>query len=170
MLNWPICIGKSSRTIHSSMRTKTFLFVLPGILWLPQSISMQATAKDRSASESIIVARYVGQRPLRKSKDDTADCVGLFKLIAVVKGPPFGITIPVRYYSSKLPPVQSKWILFIDPAVPQQGVYQTIGGSAGRIAFTKENLDLTLNELRSSDPNYHLRDAELRALEQAIAK
>jgi hypothetical protein len=40
-----------------------------------------------------------------------------------------------------LPSRGSKWIMFIEPAVPERGAFNTWGGSFGRQPATQANLD-----------------------------
>ena len=110
-------------------------------------------------SEAIVIAEYEGYEPsaaIRYNSPPKAN----FHLFELLKGPPFNRALPVRFAfhipnasASQAPPgwkfddkavmpeKGSKWILFIEWAVPERGQYNTYYGSYGRQPATEANLD-----------------------------
>jgi len=106
-------------------------------------------------SESICLAEYTGYD---KSKDISWDHPpqAHYRITEILKGPPFGRNPTVKYefhdsidrtmpngwkFSDKMMPEKdSKWILFIEVAVPKRGMLELYQGSYGRQPATDENL------------------------------
>jgi len=109
-------------------------------------------------SEKIVVADFVGYEG--KNVTFFAPPKATYKIDRFLKGGALNKTIYLRYeFHNKtnmerpdgfkfaqdtMPEPGSKWILFIDNAVPVDGMYETYKGSFGRVAYTDENLDQIL--------------------------
>lgn len=109
-------------------------------------------------SEKIVVADFVGYEG--KNVTFYAPPKAIYKLDRFLKGGALNKTIYVRYeFHNKtntqrpdgfkfakdtMPEPGSKWILFIDNAVPVDGMYETYKGSFGRVEYSDENLDKIL--------------------------
>jgi tetratricopeptide (TPR) repeat protein len=108
-------------------------------------------------SEAIVIAEYEGYEKsdaIRYNSPPKA----FYHMVELLKGPPFNRAMPVRFAfhtpaASEAPPgwkfddktmmpaKGSKWILFIEWAVPERGQFNTYLGSYGRQEATEANLD-----------------------------
>lgn len=86
--------------------------------------------------------------------------IALFHIDEILKGPPLSATLPIRFEfhekiagsekqppgwtfsSDKMPALGSKWLIFIENAVPKRGAFDTYHGSYGRQPATEENRNL----------------------------
>lgn len=109
-------------------------------------------------SEKIVVADFVGYEG--KNITYFSPPKAIYKLDRFLKGGALNKTIYLRYEfhnktntkrpngfkfdAKEMPEPGSKWILFIDNAVPVDGMYETYKGSFGRLEYTDENLDKIL--------------------------
>jgi len=120
-------------------------------------------------SESICLAEYKGY--------DTSGHIDWhhppqahYHITEILKGPPYAGALPAKYefhdlvdtnmpkhwkFSNELMPEKdSKWILFIESAMPKHGMYELYQGSYGRQPASEENL----NQLYSLLDRYNLRN------------
>ncbi len=109
-------------------------------------------------AEKIVVADFAGYEG--KNVTYFAPPKAIYKIDRFLIGSALNKTIFVRYeFHNKtnverpkdfkfspdtMPQLGSKWILFIDNAVPIDGMYQTYKGSFGRVEYNDENLDKIL--------------------------
>lgn len=109
-------------------------------------------------SEKIVVADFVGYEG--KNITYFSPPKAIYKIDRFLKGGALNKTIFVRYEfhnktntarpdgfkfaADTMPEPGSKWILFIDNAVPVDCMYETYKGSFGRLQLTDENLDKVL--------------------------
>jgi tetratricopeptide (TPR) repeat protein len=108
-------------------------------------------------SETIVIAEYKGYDKtddIRWNSPPKAN----FHITKFLIGPPLARELPVRFAfhtpaqsdpppgwkfdESKMPAKDSKWIMFIEFAVPERGQFNTYLGSYGRQEATDKNLDL----------------------------
>ncbi len=108
-------------------------------------------------SESIVVAEFKGyEADAHVGFFDPP--TALYKIETYLKGPPLNKSLPLRYefhrnlsadvkpqnwkWSPELMPVKgSKWIIFIQNAVPVAGRFETFHGAFGRQELNEANLD-----------------------------
>lgn len=80
-----------------------------------------------------------------------------YKIVKILKGPPLNKRLPIKYefhdhtnpptpagwkFSEKeMPAVGSRWLIFIEHAVPHNGQFETYQGSYGRQPETEDNLN-----------------------------
>jgi hypothetical protein len=120
-------------------------------------------------SEAIVIAEYEGydkSDAIRYNSPPKAN----YHMVELLKGPPFNRALPIHYafhvpaasetpegwkFDEKLMPAKgSKWILFIEYAVPEHGQYNTYFGSYGRQPATEANLDKLDRLLESHNMKY----------------
>jgi len=131
--------------------------------------SASAITENCYASESILVAEYAGH----EAQDTiTADhqVRAIFHPRRILKGPPVGTSqLPIRFDfddksggtglngrkfdESLMPKPGSQWILFIQYAYPQHGMYATFHGASGRIECNEANLIQVLKALDTAHLN-----------------
>jgi len=102
-------------------------------------------------SEYIGVGTYKGIYK-DASKFPTANFFGE----GTLKGPPLSTSrCPVRFVAdmSTLPMSGSRWIIFVEDAVPVESAFETHAGARGLVRFTQANLMLLNNELERRRPN-----------------
>ncbi|MCA0313410.1 MAG: tetratricopeptide repeat protein [Candidatus Melainabacteria bacterium] len=106
-------------------------------------------------SEFIAICTY---KKFEKERDTAffRPPIAIFHIDEVLKGPPLNPTLPIRYEfhdkvgtpvmpkgwtfgPDKLPEPGSKWIIFIENAVPKRGAFETYHGSYGRQEANDEN-------------------------------
>lgn len=116
-------------------------------------------------SEKIVVADYSGYEG--KNVTFYAPPKAVYKLDRFLKGGALNKTIYIRYefhnktsekrpagfkFSKEtMPEPGSKWILFIENAVPVDGMYQTYKGCFGRVEYNDENLDKILQIIQKHE-------------------
>ncbi|HEY9715149.1 MAG TPA: hypothetical protein V6C72_16890 [Chroococcales cyanobacterium] len=106
-------------------------------------------------SESIVLAEYEGFQSgdIHWNNPPMAN----YHIEEILKGPPLNKALPVKYefhdsvntampkgwkFSPSLMPAKgSKWILFIEFAVPKQGAFETYEGNYGRQEASEDNLN-----------------------------
>ncbi|CAN5454819.1 hypothetical protein BH10CYA1_BH10CYA1_27000 [soil metagenome] len=107
-------------------------------------------------SECIVIAEYLGYQKnpdVRFNQPIQAD----YKIVKILKGPPLNKRLPIKYefhdhtnpptpagwkFSEKeMPAVGSRWLIFIDHAVPHNGQFETYEGNYGRQPETEDNLN-----------------------------
>ncbi len=80
-----------------------------------------------------------------------------YKIVKILKGPPLNKRLPIKYefhdhtnpptppgwkFSEKeMPKVGSRWLIFIEHAVPHNGQFETYEGNYGRQPETEDNLN-----------------------------
>ncbi|MDR3616824.1 MAG: hypothetical protein P4L53_24925 [Candidatus Obscuribacterales bacterium] len=121
-------------------------------------------------SEAIVIAEYEGYEKsdsIRYNAPPKAN----FHMVELLKGPPFNRALPITYSfhvpaaseppanwkfdeKTMMPEKGSKWILFIEFAVPEHGAYKTYYGSYGRQPATETNLDKLDRLLESHNMKY----------------
>jgi tetratricopeptide (TPR) repeat protein len=109
-------------------------------------------------SEFIGICTYEG---FEKSKDISffRPPIAKFHIEQVLKGPPLNRNMPLRYEfhdkigdsmqvpagwkfgPDKMPKIGSRWLIFIQNAVPRQGAFDTYHGTYGRQEASEENLN-----------------------------
>ena len=123
------------------------------------SSKLGLTLDNAFRCESIVVAEYKGFETdgiVTYFKPPLAN----FRITEYLKGPPLNKSLPVRYEfhqktgapkpkgwkfdESLMPKKDSKWIIFIQNAVPIDGMFETYHGSFGRMEYNEENLDKIL--------------------------
>ncbi len=107
-------------------------------------------------SECILIAEYLGYQKTADVKFNQpiqAD----YKIVKILKGPPLNKRLPIKYefhdhtnpptpagwkFSEKeMPAVGSRWLIFIEHAVPHNGQFETYEGSYGRQPESEDNLN-----------------------------
>lgn len=107
-------------------------------------------------SECILIAEYLGYQKnpdVRFNQPIQAD----YKIVKILKGPPLNKRLPIKYefhdhsnpptppgwkFSEKeMPAVGSRWLIFIEHAVPHNGQFETYEGNYGRQPETEDNLN-----------------------------
>lgn len=114
------------------------------------------TYENAIKAEAIVIAEYLS---CDKSGDIRYNSppIAHYHILQYLKGPPLNRALPLRYDfhtqyestpptgwkfdASLLPEKGSKWIVFIEPAVPERGAFKTFSGSYGRQPATQANLD-----------------------------
>lgn len=87
--------------------------------------------------ESVFVTEANGE-----DKSKPRDRVFNFRIVEIVKGPPISKQLPIRYGAGeKAPEKGTRWMIFIQDAVPKTGAFETIDNEAGRIQATEKNLE-----------------------------
>ncbi len=114
-------------------------------------------------SESVLLCEYTGYE---KRKDITyyQPPLAKFHIEKYYKGSKLNPSLPVRFEFNEglegqkrpkdwkfgeelMPKIGSKWIIFIENAVPVDGMFETFHGSYGRQSYSDETLDEVLNIL-----------------------
>jgi hypothetical protein len=96
-----------------------------------------------------------------------------FRPIAILKGPPAATAVPVTYAfddkgtapkstawkfdASMMPETRSKWIIFIQRAIPKDGRFETFQNSKGRLEFTLENFSTVMSGIERQDHENHVK-------------
>jgi tetratricopeptide (TPR) repeat protein len=107
-------------------------------------------------SESITVCEYEGYQ----KKGDIEffnPPIAKYKIQKILKGPPLNRDLPIRYEfhdrsakkvpdgwkfgDDKMPEKGSKWLIFIQVALPRDGAFDTYTGDYGRQPYTDENMN-----------------------------
>jgi hypothetical protein len=136
----------------------------------PLDLAKLENFENAIRSESICIAEYVGCE-----KDDdirfNAPPATEWRIVRILKGPPLNRHLPLRFdfhppevakqppgwrfSQSLLPQKGSKWIIFIEFAVPEgtKKLFTTFNGSYGRQPATEENL----NELDRLLEEHHMK-------------
>ncbi len=107
-------------------------------------------------SEAIVIAEYRGYDKAPNIRYNSPPQAH-YRITEVLKGPPLNKDLPIRYafhtplsedappgwkFDDKMMPEKgSKWILFIEFAVPERGQFNTYEGSYGRQEASEKNLD-----------------------------
>ena len=111
-------------------------------------------------SESIIVCEFIGNKTNYSNSLSSDNCVH-FRAVKYIKGPQFAVRdLPIKYNykrddktndkltkikNSNLPKMGSLWIIFIENAIPKDGLFETYNGTLGRVPYNKQNYDLVMN-------------------------
>jgi tetratricopeptide (TPR) repeat protein len=114
-------------------------------------------------SEFICIAEYKGYDKSSDIRYNSPPATH-WHIDKILKGPPLGSALPLRFDfhtpdekdppagwkfdESKLPEKGSKWIIFIEWAASERGLYNTYWGSYGRQPATDQNLNALDNLLR----------------------
>jgi tetratricopeptide (TPR) repeat protein len=149
----------SSSSTGSSTPGKLLIEDTPGVISKTGDSEMGRelmTYDNAIRSEAIVIAEYEGYEPSATIRYNSPP-KAYYHMVELLKGPPFNRAMPVRYAfhvpaASELPPgwkfdekmmpaKGSKWILFIEWAVPERGQYNTYYGSYGRQEATEANLN-----------------------------
>ncbi|MBS1952713.1 MAG: hypothetical protein JST89_00860 [Cyanobacteria bacterium SZAS-4] len=112
--------------------------------------------ENAAHSECILIAEYLGYQKnpdVRFNQPIQAD----YKIVKILKGPPLNKRLPIKYefhdhtnpptppgwkFSEKeMPAVGSRWLIFIEHAVPHNGQFETYQGNYGRQPETEDNLN-----------------------------
>ena len=120
-------------------------------------------------SECICIAEYKGYEKGTDSTDINWNTPpqAHYRITDILKGPPLNKDIPVKYefhnyvdikmpkgwkFDEKkmMPAKDSKWILFIEFAVPKRGMFELFQGSYGRQEMTDENVNHLYDSLINS--------------------
>lgn len=117
-----------------------------------------------NTAEWIAVCEYARYEMPKHPPDDMKDVpMAYYKCVSVVKGPqiPIGIRIwyelkpsekmqmskCARFDETLLPRYGSKWILFVNDAIPHGGALRTNSGYKGRIQFNEDNWKMLTDEI-----------------------
>jgi len=104
----------------------------------------------------VLIAEYLGHQKsedARFNQPIQAD----YKIVKILKGPPLNKRLPIKYEfhdhsnpptpanwkftEKEMPAVGSRWLIFIEHAVPHNGQFETYEGSWGRQPETEDNLN-----------------------------
>jgi hypothetical protein len=114
------------------------------------------TYDNAITAESIVIAEYASCDKTDNVRYNSPP-IAHYRIMQFLKGPPLNRALPIRYQfhtqydltvpagwkfeANLLPDKGSKWILFVEPAVPERGAFNTFCGSFGRQPATQANLD-----------------------------